>query len=131
MYLLLRGSCCGCYFSHLSCLYCYTTVRLIIKALLTTTLGVVSLLQETEPLFLWKLLFPINIDYQYFYNWIEVAVWLYFVNKKIRRSVTCTVDSQVCSTYTIYMLGIACSMLIFNHKLNYVYIAWYSEVATA
>ena len=60
MYLLLRGSCCGCYFSHLSCLYCYTTVRLIIKALLTTTLGVVSLLQETEPLFLWKLLFPIN-----------------------------------------------------------------------
>ena len=61
MYLLLRGSCCGCYFSHLSCLYCYTTVRLIIKALLTTTLGVVSLLQETEPLFLWKLLFPIKI----------------------------------------------------------------------
>ena len=40
----------GCYFSHLSCLYCCTTVRLIIKALLTTTLGVVSLLQETEPL---------------------------------------------------------------------------------
>ena len=60
MYLLLRGSCCGCYFSHLSCLYYYTTVRLIIKALLTTTLGVVSLLQETEPLLLWKFLFPIN-----------------------------------------------------------------------
>ena len=60
MYLLLRGSCCGCYFPHLSCLYCYTTVRLIIKALLTTILGVVSLLQETEPLFLWKMLFPIN-----------------------------------------------------------------------
>ena len=40
-----------------------TTVRLIIKALLTTIHGVVLLLQETEPLFLWKMLFPINNIY--------------------------------------------------------------------
>ena len=51
----------GCYFSTFPACIVIQHFGFIIKALLTTIHGVVLLLQETEPLFLWKMLFPINI----------------------------------------------------------------------
>ena len=53
----------GCYFPTFpACIVIQHYIfGFVLKALLTTIHDVVLLLQETEPLFLWKMLFPINI----------------------------------------------------------------------
>ena len=67
MLLVYEVPVCGCYFPTFpACIVIQHYIfGFVLKALLTTIHGVVSLLQETEPLFLWKMLFTINTFYIY------------------------------------------------------------------